>query len=119
VKCTSGGFPNNSERLNNVDKACLDDVASRLRQDPRGRVMIIGHAAGNERHTEVISKKRAEAVKAYLVSERGIDESRISTRGRADAKPADTGTSKAAHAANRRVDVYFLAEGAIAPEDDD
>ena len=57
IKCTSGGFPRNSERLNNVDKACLDDVASRLRQDPRGRVMIIGHADSKERHTEVVGKK--------------------------------------------------------------
>ena len=29
VTCTSGGFPRNLARLNNVDKACLDDVASR------------------------------------------------------------------------------------------
>lgn len=119
VKCTSGGFPRNSDRLNNVDKACLDDVAQRLRQDPRSRVMIVGHADGAERYTEVVSRKRAEAVKAYLVAERGIDEARIATRGAADAKPADMGTSAAAHAANRRVDVFFLPEGAMAPEDDD
>ena len=35
MTCTSGGFPRNLARLNNVDKACLDDVASRLRTDPR------------------------------------------------------------------------------------
>ena len=44
ITCISGGFPANLARLNNVDKACLDDVASRLRQDPRSRVVIVGHA---------------------------------------------------------------------------
>jgi hypothetical protein len=71
VTCTSGGFPRNLARLNNVDKACLDDVASKLRQDPRSRVVIVGHADSSERYPEVIGRKRAEAVKAYLVKERG------------------------------------------------
>ncbi len=70
VSCTSGGFPRNLSRLNNVDKACLDDVASKLRQDPRSRVIIVGHADSSERHTEVIGRKRAEGVKSYLVTER-------------------------------------------------
>ena len=38
VTCISGGFPRNLARLNNVDKACLDDVATRLKADPRSRV---------------------------------------------------------------------------------
>jgi outer membrane protein OmpA-like peptidoglycan-associated protein len=81
VTCTSAGFPRNSARLNNVDKACLDDVAARLRRDPRGRVMITGHAEPGERYAQVLSRKRAEAAKSYLVNERGVDESRITTRG--------------------------------------
>ena len=67
VTCTSGGFPRNLSRLNNVDKACLDDVASKLNQDPRSRVIIVGHADASERNTEVMGRKRAEAVKGYLV----------------------------------------------------
>lgn len=118
IKCTSGGFPRNLSRLNNVDKACLDDVASRLNQDPRSRVVIVGHADSHERHPEVIGKTRAEAVKAYLVQERGIDESRITTRSAGDSQPLDTGTSAVARAKNRRVDVWFLAEGADMPEQD-
>ncbi len=119
VTCTSGGFPNSLARLNNVDKACLDDVASKLRQDPRSRVVIVGHAAGNERYPDVIARKRAEAVKAYLVKERGIDEGRITARSAGATRPLDTGTSAAARSRNRRVDVTFVPEGAAAPEDDD
>jgi len=119
VTCTSGGFPRNLDRLNNVDKACLDDVASRLRTDPRARVVVVGHADSQERFPDVIARKRAEAVKAYLVKERGIEESRITTRSAGATKPLDTGKDAAARARNRRVDVIFVPEGATVPEDDD
>jgi outer membrane protein OmpA-like peptidoglycan-associated protein len=115
ITCTSGGFPANRERLNNVDKACLDDVASRLRQDPRGRVVIIGHADSKEKYPEVIGRKRAEAVKAYLVKERGVDEARITVRSEGARKPADTGTTEASRKKNRRVEIVFLPEGAELP----
>jgi outer membrane protein OmpA-like peptidoglycan-associated protein len=118
VSCTSGGFPRNLSRLNNVDKACLDDVASKLRQDPRSRVIIVGHADSSERHPEVIGRKRAEAVKDYLVSERGIAEARITAKSAADSKPLDTAKNARARAKNRRVDVIFVPEGATVPEDD-
>lgn len=116
VSCTSGGFPRNLSRLNNVDKACLDDVASRLRQDPRSRVIIVGHADASERHPEVIGRTRAEAVKSYLVSERGVAEARITARSAADSKPLDTAKTAPARAKNRRVDVVFVPEGATVPE---
>jgi outer membrane protein OmpA-like peptidoglycan-associated protein len=119
VTCTSGGFPNAMARLNNVDKACLDDVASKLRQDPRSRVVIVGYADGKERYPDVIARKRAEAVKAYLVKERGIDEARITAKSAGATRPLDSGPSAAARSRNRRVDVIFVPEGATAPEDDD
>jgi outer membrane protein OmpA-like peptidoglycan-associated protein len=114
--CVAGGFPRNLARLTNVDKACLDDVATRLRQDPRSRVIVVGHADSGERFPEVIARQRAEAVKDYLVRERGIEESRITTRSAAATRPLDTGTDAAARARNRRVEVIFVPEGATAPE---
>jgi outer membrane protein OmpA-like peptidoglycan-associated protein len=119
VTCTSGGFPRNLARLNNVDKACLDDVATRLRQDPKSRVVIVGHADSKERYPEVIGRTRAEAVKAYLVKERGVDESRVIAKSAGATRPLDTGTSAAARAKNRRVELVFVPEGATPPEDDD
>jgi outer membrane protein OmpA-like peptidoglycan-associated protein len=116
ITCVSGGFPSNLARLNNVDKACLDDVASRLRQDPRSRVIVVGHADRRERTPEVVARKRAEAVRAYLVKERGIEEARISTRSSGLSKPLDTGSSASARARNRRVEVIFVPEGSTVPE---
>jgi outer membrane protein OmpA-like peptidoglycan-associated protein len=119
VTCTSGGFPRNLARLNNVDKACLDDVASKLRQDPRSRVVVVGHADKGERNANVTARRRAEAVKSYLVKERGIEEARVTAREVGSTRPLDTGTSAMARAKNRRVDVIFVPEGATVPENDD
>lgn len=116
VTCVSGGFPRNLARPNNVDKACLDDVAARLRQDPRSRVIIVGHADASERTPEVVARKRAEAMKSYLVAERGVDEARITARSAGADRPLDRGTSAPARARNRRVEVIFVPEGATAPE---
>ena len=118
VSCVAGGFPRNLARLNNVDKACLDDMATRLRNDPRSRAIVVGHADAGERTPEVIARRRAEAVRAYLVRERGIEESRITVRSAAATKPLDTGTDAAARARNRRVEIWFVPEGATAPEMD-
>ena len=119
VTCTSGGFPRNLARLNNVDKACLDDVASKLRSDPRSRVVVVGHADSSERNADVTGRKRAEAVKNYLVKERGVDEARVTAKSAGSTKPLDSGKTAAARAKNRRVDVIFVPEGATVPEDDD
>lgn len=119
VSCVAGGFPRNLARLNNVDKACLDDFAQRLKADPRSRVIVVGHADQGERMPEVIARRRAEAVRDYLVKERGIEESRITVRSAAATKPLDTGTDAAARARNRRVELWFVPEGATVPEMDD
>ena len=113
--CTASGFPRNLSRLNNVDKACLDDVASRLRADPRAKVVVIGYADSNESHPDVVSRTRAEAIKTYLVKERGIDETRITTRGAGATKLVETGPSASARARNRRAEVILVPEGASVP----
>lgn len=111
VSCIAGGFPRNLSRLTNVDKACLDDVAQRLGSDPRARVIVIGHCDSHERPSTV-ARKRADAVKGYLVNERSIDGSRIEARSAA----ADTGADATAQAGNRRVEVWFMPEGAAEPK---
>lgn len=116
ITCTSGGFARNSARLNNVDKACLDDVALRARQDPQGRVVLVGYADSTERLPMIAARKRAEAVKDYLVRQGGVEESRVTVRSAGATKPLDTGRSAEARAKNRRVDIIYLPAGAVLPE---
>jgi len=110
VSCISTGFPKNASRLNNVDKACLDDVDQRLKADPRARVVVIGHSDTKET-TKNIAQSRAEAVRDYLVRERGIDTARIEVR----AATASVGADATAQTSNRRVEVWFVPEGASVP----
>lgn len=111
ITCESAGFPPNLARLNNTDKACLDDVASRLRQDPRSRVIVIGHADAAERRSAVVARQRAEAAKAYLARERGIEGSRVSVRSAEATQTREAGSARR----NRRVELIFVPEGAVAP----
>jgi outer membrane protein OmpA-like peptidoglycan-associated protein/opacity protein-like surface antigen len=115
VSCVSGGFPRNLSRLTNVDKACLDDVAQRLSADPRARVVIIGHADSHEKGAD-IAQRRADAVRDYLVNERSIEASRVTTRSAGTTKMVATGSDAASMAQNRRVEVWFVPEGTSGPE---
>jgi outer membrane protein OmpA-like peptidoglycan-associated protein len=111
MTCESAGFPVNLPRLNNVDKACLDDVASRLRQDPRSRVIATGYADSTERRPTILARQRAEAAKAYLVTERGIEEARVSVRSTEGMPNREAGGSRK----NRRVEVMFVPYGVKPP----
>ncbi len=114
VSCIAGGFSRNASLVGNLDKACLDDVAQRLNADPRARVIIIGHSDSRESSADV-AQRRADAVMDYLVRERSIEGSRISTRSAAATVPLGSGTDAAAQAGNRRVEVWFVPEGVTAP----
>lgn len=112
--CESGGFSRNLARLNNVDKACLDDLASRLRRDSTSRVVVVGYAGDEERYPIVLARKRAEAAKTYLTQERQIDAGRITSRESAHSVPA--GGSMADRSRSRRIELIFVPEGALVPE---
>lgn len=106
VTASVGPFPRNGTRLNNIDKSVLDDMASRLRQDPASRLLIVGHADKGERNPDVLSRRRAEAVKDYMVKQRQIDASRITTRG--------AGVNAGG---GRRAELTFVPDGADMPND--
>ncbi|HEY2352637.1 MAG TPA: OmpA family protein [Candidatus Acidoferrum sp.] len=100
----SYGKPNSS-RVDNVCKRVLDDVALRLKNDPNAKLVITGYADPHEARAGKLADTRADLARKYL-GEKGIDASRISTRGGAASK------EKGAEKENRRVDFIFVPEGA-------
>jgi outer membrane protein OmpA-like peptidoglycan-associated protein len=64
-------------RVDNEAKACLDSIALSLQHDSDARLAIIGNAASGEKNSGKLAAARAVNTKAYLVSEKGIDASRI------------------------------------------
>jgi len=101
-------FPFNSARINNEHKACLDEIALRLQQDPRSSLVIDGHRDSSERVG--ISLTRANNARDYLTGEKGIDAARINVRNFGDTCPHESGDPNL----NRRVEFWVLPEGATA-----
>ncbi|HET9530410.1 MAG TPA: OmpA family protein [Blastocatellia bacterium] len=99
-------FPFNSARINNEHKACLDEIALQLQQDPRAQVVIDGHRDSSERVG--ISLTRANNARDYLVTERGIDAARITVRNFSDTCPHESGDPNL----NRRVEFWILPDRA-------
>jgi outer membrane protein OmpA-like peptidoglycan-associated protein len=64
-------------RVDNEAKACLDDVALNLQRRSDAKLAIVGHASSEENQGKKLADERAFNTKAYLVSEKGIDSSRI------------------------------------------
>jgi hypothetical protein len=71
-------FPMTGGRLNNANKAVLDDVTIRGSQDVRSRIVITGKSSANERAG--LAQRRADNARNYLVGEKGVDPSRIEIR---------------------------------------
>jgi hypothetical protein len=71
-------FPMTGGRLNNANKAVLDDVTIRGSQDVGSKIIITGKSTTNERAG--LARIRAENARNYLVGEKGIDPSRIEIR---------------------------------------
>jgi long-subunit fatty acid transport protein/outer membrane protein OmpA-like peptidoglycan-associated protein len=107
ISCLSAGFPANSARINNVDKACLDDVSLKMQNDPRSTLSVTGFCDRSEAAAKALATKRAESAKAYLVKEKKLDASRIDAAGAAPAK----GANAEERMKNRRVEIVFYPEG--------
>jgi len=69
-------------------KAQLDDLANKIRGINLEVVIAIGHAdaIGSDAYNQKLSVRRADAIKAYLVS-KGIEPNRIYTEGKGEKQP--------------------------------
>ncbi|HEU4996944.1 MAG TPA: OmpA family protein [Gemmatimonadaceae bacterium] len=96
-------FKNNRWDLSDSAKRILDDKVTIFRANPAMRIVISGFASepGTETHNMALGLKRAEAAKAYLVSQ-GVDALRIEVATRGEGQLAFEGSSEIANAPNRR-----------------
>ena len=78
-------------RVDNEAKACLDDVALNLQRTPDAKLALTGNSASSEKDPAKMAAERAVNTKAYLVTEKGVDASRIAVyTGTQDANTVTT-----------------------------
>ncbi|HVL56601.1 MAG TPA: OmpA family protein, partial [Burkholderiaceae bacterium] len=72
-------------------------------------VIAVGHtdSIGAPQYNQRLSVRRAEAVKAYLVS-RGIEANRIYTEGKGESQPIADNKTREGRAKNRRVEIEVV-----------
>jgi outer membrane protein OmpA-like peptidoglycan-associated protein len=96
----------------------IDQLAQFLSEHPERRVQIDGFtdSVGSDAYNEDLSQRRADAVKAALVS-RNIDPARIGTEGYGKAYPVASNNDSGGRQLNRRVEVVIGGDhgSAIAP----
>ena len=90
-------------------KAKLDDLAGKVQGINLEVIIAVGHtdSVGTDAYNQKLSVRRAEAVKAYLVS-KGIDKSRVYTEGKGEKQPVADNKTAAGRAKNRRVEIEVV-----------
>ena len=90
-------------------RAKLDDLVSKIQGINLEVIIAVGHTdwVGSEAYNQRLSVRRAEAVKAYLVS-KGIERNRIYTEGKGEKQPIADNRTAEGRAKNRRVEVEVV-----------
>ena len=90
-------------------KAKLDDLVGKLKGITLEVIIAVGHtdSVGTDAYNQKLSVKRAESVKAYLVS-KGIEANRVYTEGKGEKQPAADNKTAEGRAKNRRVEIEVV-----------
>lgn len=90
-------------------RAKLDDLVSKIRDVNLEVIIAVGHtdSIGSDAYNQRLSVRRAEAVKAYLVT-KGIERNRVYTEGKGEKQPVADNRTAEGRAKNRRVEIEVV-----------
>lgn len=95
--------------LKPAGKAKLDDLVGKVKGINLEVIIAVGHTdnVGSDVYNQKLSVKRAESVKAYLVS-KGIEKNRIYTEGKGEKQPVADNKTTEGRGKNRRVEIEVV-----------
>jgi outer membrane protein OmpA-like peptidoglycan-associated protein len=104
-------FDVDSARIDYGGRDTVEEVAAVLAEYPKTSVIVQGHtdSTGPEEHNQRLSERRADAVRAVLVS-RGVRADRITSVGLGENDPIASNGSAGGRQQNRRVDIVLRAK---------
>ena len=104
-------FEYNSAELTPAGQRTLDTLAEAMRASSlsESRFLLEGHAdaTGSDAYNQVLSERRAQSARDYLMRVHGIDAARLRAVGRGETQPLDP--ANPTHWQNRRVEVVNLS----------
>ena len=103
-------FDFDSDRLREESKKNLDNLATSLSNFGDSKLLLVGHtdAQGTDSYNLDLSRRRSEAVGAYLQS-KGVSAARVQTAGRGETEPVASNDTDPGRQQNRRVEVAIYA----------
>ena len=102
-------FDFDKSTLKPAGKAKLDDLVGKVKGINLEVIIAVGHtdSVGSDVYNQKLSVKRAESVKAYLVS-KGIEKNRIYTEGKGEKQPVADNKTNEGRGKNRRVEIEVV-----------
>ena len=102
-------FPSGSDRMQGTEWPILAAVADVLKQNPGFKIEVAGHtdSTGNAAANQMLSERRAAAVRQALVDKYGADAARIAAKGWGAEQPLQDNKTPDGRAMNRRVEIVL------------
>jgi OOP family OmpA-OmpF porin len=103
----------NKSDLKPEGKATLDKIAKDLGKIKLEVIIAVGNtdSVGTDAYNMALGQRRAQSVKAYLVS-KGVDGSRIYTESKGKSNPVASNATEEGRAKNRRTDIEVVGTAA-------
>jgi OOP family OmpA-OmpF porin len=104
----------NKSDLKPEGKATLDKIAKDLSKIKLEVIIAVGNtdSVGTDAYNMALGQRRAQSVKAYLVS-KGVDGSRIYTESKGKSNPVASNATAEGRAKNRRTDIEVVGTAAV------